>query len=80
MAGPAIELRVATLEAEITLLKQKLDAVTNPAIPWWREIYGTFSKDPLYKEAMRLGSGYRKSLRPKLTKPSTKRSARRKQG
>ena len=76
MVVSEIELRVASLEAEVTQLKQKLEAVTNPAIPWWREIYGAFAKDPLYKEAMRLGSEYRESLRPKPAKQSTRRSSK----
>jgi hypothetical protein len=53
MAVPEIELRVAALEAEVAQLKQRLDAVTKSAKPWWREIYGTFANDPLYEEARR---------------------------
>ena len=78
MAVREIELRVTTLEAEVTQLKRKLKAVTNPAIPWWREIYGTFGKDPLYEEAMRIGTGYRKSLRPKRAKRAKQSAARKK--
>lgn len=78
MVVSEIEVRVASLEAEVTQLKQKLAAVTNPGIPWWREIYGAFAKDPLYKEAMRLGSEYRESLRPKPAKRSSKQPAKRK--
>jgi len=55
MAVPKIEPRVAALESEVTQLKQRLDAVTKPARPWWQEIYGTFDNDPIYEEAMRLG-------------------------
>ena len=68
MAVPQIEQRVAALEAEVTLLKQKLKAVTKPTTPWWQQIYGTFADDPLYEEAMRLGREYRESLRPKPKK------------
>ncbi len=68
MAVQEIELRVAALEAEVAQLKQKLECVTNPASPWWREIYGTFADDPLHEEAMRLGREYRESLRPKTGK------------
>jgi hypothetical protein len=84
MAVPEIELRVAALEAEVAQLKQRLDAVTKPAKPWWREIYGTFANDPLYEAAMRLGREYRESLRPtpakRSAKRSTTRSAKRRKG
>jgi hypothetical protein len=76
MAVPEIERRVTALEAEVTRLKQKLEAVTKQAGPWWQEIYGTFADDPLYEEAMRLGREYRESLRPKPAKSPTKRSTK----
>ena len=82
MAVPEIELRVAALEAEVTQLKRKIEAVTQSAKPWWQEIYGTFANDPLYEEAMRLGREYRESLRSqpanRSTSRSTKQSAKRK--
>lgn len=78
MAVAQIEQRVAALEAEVTLLKQKLEAVTKPATPWWQEIYGTFADDPLYEEAMRSGREYRESLRPKASKRATKQTPKRK--
>ena len=78
MAVAQIEQRVAALEAEVTRLKQKLEAVTKPANPWWQEIYGTFADDPLYQEAMNAGRAYRESLRPKPPKRPTKQSSRRK--
>lgn len=72
MAVPKIEPRVAALESEVTQLKERLDAVTKPARPWWQEIYGTFDNDPIYEEAMRLGREYRESLRPKRAKRPTR--------
>lgn len=78
MAVPQIEQRVAALEAEVTLLKEKLEAVTKPATPWWQEIYGTFADDPLYEEAMRSGREYRESLRPKAPKRPTKQTPKQK--
>lgn len=72
MAVSEIELRVTALEAEVSQLKQKVEAVTKQASPWWQDIYGTFANDPLYEEAMRLGREYRESLRPKATKRSAK--------
>ena len=65
MAARELELRVAKLETEMIQVKQKIEAVAEPAKPWWQEIYGTFANDPLYEEAMRLGRAYRESSRPK---------------
>jgi hypothetical protein len=78
MAVPQIEQRVAALEAEVNLLKRKLEAVTNTPTPWWQEIYGTFAGDPLHEEAMRSGREYRESLRPNAPKRTTKQSSKRK--
>ena len=79
MAAQEIELRVAAVEAELTELKQKLEAVTKNPGPWWQQIYGTFAHDSLYKEAMRLGREYRESLRPQPAKRTTRQpTARRK--
>jgi len=78
MAVAQIEQRIAALEAEVTRLKQTIEAVTKPAIPWWQEIYGTFADDPLHEKAMRSGREYRESLRPKTPKQSTKQSSKRK--
>ena len=76
MAARELEGRVAALEAEVARLRQRLDATTKPAKPWWEEIYGTFADDPIYEEAMRLGREYRESLRPKPAKRSTQRRKR----
>jgi tRNA(fMet)-specific endonuclease VapC len=59
-----LEQRVAALEAEVTKLKRKIDAIETTK-PWWEHIAGTFQNDPLYEQAMRLGRQYRQSLRPK---------------
>lgn len=74
MAVPGLEQRVAALEAEVTRLKQKLEAVTKPATPWWQDIYRTFADDPLYEKAMQAGREYRESLRPKAPKRPTEQS------
>ncbi|MGH9840549.1 MAG: hypothetical protein ACREEM_17365 [Blastocatellia bacterium] len=76
MAARELELRVAALEAEMDLVKQKLEAEASAAKPWWQEIYGTFAGDPLYEEAMRLGREYRESLRPRPAKRSAKQRKR----
>jgi hypothetical protein len=77
IAVSEIEQRVAALEAEVTRLKEKLEAVTTPANPWWQDIYGTFAGDPLHEEAMQAGRDYRESLRPKARKQRTKQSNKR---
>ncbi|MDX2271193.1 MAG: hypothetical protein NW237_04495 [Cyanobacteriota bacterium] len=66
-----LEERVAHLEAEVAQLKNKVENDL-PSRPWWEKIAGTFSANPAYDEAMRLGSEYRNSLRPSSTEPSEK--------
>ena len=57
-----LEKRVEALEKELARLKKaKSD---EDAKPWWERIAGTFRDKEEYREAMRLGSEYRESLRP----------------
>ncbi|MDZ7963837.1 MAG: hypothetical protein RM368_02510 [Nostoc sp. DedSLP03] len=58
-----LEERVANLEAEVALLKNKVES-NSSSIPWWEQIAGTFADNSAYDEAMRLGREYRDSLRP----------------
>lgn len=67
MATAQIELRLATLEAEVSRLKQKVEA---PQPHWVDKVYGAFADDPDFLEAMRLGREYRESLRPQETEPN----------
>ena len=69
MASSKLEQRVTALEAEVTKLKDRLEA-KDQTPPWWEQIAGTFENDLIYDHAMRLGQHYRQSLRPK---PSTQR-------
>jgi hypothetical protein len=64
-----LEERVAHLEAEVTRLKNKVENDLSSS-PWWEKIAGTFSDNPAYDEAMRLGSEYRNSLRLSSPEPS----------
>ena len=48
-----LEQRVAALEAEVTKLKSKIDAMETTK-PWWEQIAGTFQSDPMYEQALRL--------------------------
>jgi outer membrane protein assembly factor BamD (BamD/ComL family) len=64
-----LEERVAHLEAEVAMLKNKVENDL-AAKPWWEEIAGTFSDNSAYDEAMQLGREYRNSLRLSSTEPS----------
>ncbi|MEA5480154.1 hypothetical protein VB774_21195 [Pseudanabaena galeata UHCC 0370] len=67
-----LEERVAILEAEITLIKNKVESPTAPVKPWWEKITGTFANSPDYDKAMQLGKKYRESLRKASTKSRKK--------
>ena len=62
MKNGEIENRVAVLEAEVALLKGKIEK-NGDNKPWYEKIAGTFADDPIYEEAMRLGREYRESQR-----------------
>lgn len=64
-----LEERVAYLEAEVALLKNKVENDLSSK-PWWEKIAGTFSDNSAYDEAMKLGREYRNSLRLSSTEPS----------
>ena len=57
-----LEKRVEALEKELALLKHSKSV--GDAKPWWERIAGTFQDNEEYRDAMRLGSKYRESLRP----------------
>jgi hypothetical protein len=63
MTNKELENRIAVLEAEVALLKNKVEKKEEAKKPWWEEIAGTFADDPAYEEAMRLGREYRLSQR-----------------
>ncbi len=62
MTNGEIENRLAVLEAEVALLKGKVEKNSDNK-PWYEKIAGTFADDPIYDEAMRLGREYRESQR-----------------
>jgi hypothetical protein len=72
MMTQSFEKRLAALEAEVELLKARIQEKEQPKKPWWQEIAGTFEGDPHFKEAMELGRKYRESLRPKARKKRRK--------
>jgi hypothetical protein len=61
MSPTELEKRVAMLEEELTKLKNRVETV-DPGKPWWERITGTFEKDPVYEQAMKLGRQYRQAL------------------
>lgn len=76
MATANIEDRVAMLESEVARLRGRMESAERFGKPWWQQIAGTFTNDPIYEEAMRLGREYRASLRPKQPKRRTRRNGR----
>lgn len=63
MTNAELEKRIEILEAEVALLKIKIEGKDKAKTPWWKEIAGTFADDPIYDEAMRLGREYREAQR-----------------
>ena len=64
MKNAELENRITVLEAEVALLKNKIEKKDNKIeIPWWEQRIGVFADDPIYDEAMRLGREYRLAQR-----------------
>jgi len=66
MSTTEMEIKIKALDAEIGLLKtkvNKLETKNSSDQPWWDEIAGTFADDNAYDEAMRLGREYRLAQR-----------------
>lgn len=62
MTNTELENRIAALEAEVALLKSKIEKKGNKTeVPWWEQHLGIFADDPAHEEAMRLGREYRES-------------------
>ena len=60
MTNSEIEKRLAVLEAEVALLKSKVEKNGNVEKPWYKQI-PKFGGNPAYEEAARLGREYRES-------------------
>ena len=61
MTLETLESRLAVVEAELTQLKQQLQAGKPETEPRWRQIIGVFKDDPLFDEAERLGREWREA-------------------
>jgi len=55
--------RVAALEHEVARLRNALESGRGGKKPWWEQITGSFARDRMYQEAMRLGQQQRRALR-----------------
>lgn len=57
-----LKARVATLEEELSKMKQLLLAnLLQRKQPWWVDIVGSFKDDPTFEEATQLGQDWRQS-------------------
>lgn len=56
-----LEARVASLENELTQMKQMLSGFVQKDSPWWLKVAGSFENDPTFDEAVHLGQEWRKS-------------------
>ncbi len=56
-----LEARVATLETELTQVKQILSGVVQKEEPWWLKVAGSCENDPTFDNAVRYGQEWRKS-------------------
>ena len=56
-----LEARVATLEAELSKLKQLLSGSLRRETPWWVGLAGSFEDDPTFDEAVQCGKDWRQS-------------------
>lgn len=62
MTNTELENRIAVLEAEVALLKSRVEKKDDKTeVPWWKQHLGIFADDPAHEEAMRLGREYRES-------------------
>lgn len=77
MAARELDGRVTALEAEVAQLKHQLERTGQTKKHWVDRVYGAFSNDPDFVEAMRLGRKYRESLQPKLVPRQAKHTVKR---
>jgi hypothetical protein len=68
-----LETRVAALERQVARLQQRQKSNGTDGRGWLDDLYGKFSNDPVFVQAMNLGRKYRRSLRPRIAKGKPKR-------
>jgi hypothetical protein len=80
MSLTQIETRLAALEAKVSQLQTSRNSVAAPATnkEWLEEIWGSFSGDPAFEEAMRYGREWREAQRPGVKRIEHSKSRRRK--
>ena len=60
--------RVAALEGEVARLRSVLESGRSKEEPWWERITGSFARDRMYQEAMKLGQQQRHAQRSPASK------------
>lgn len=78
MAAATLEQRLSLLEQEVARLRARVEGRGTSTQEAWEKMWGAFSGDPAFQEAMRLGRAYRESLRPKPPRTKTGVKQRRK--
>lgn len=61
--SPSTEDRLATLEAEVAQIKERLQRVAEPP-NWLDRVVGSMSRYPDFREVLRLGREFREADRP----------------
>jgi hypothetical protein len=80
MSLAQIETRLAALEAKVSQIQISRNSGAAPVKnkAWLEEIWGSFSGDPAFEEAMRYGREWRETQRPGAKRPARAKSGRRK--
>jgi hypothetical protein len=68
-----LEQRVAALERQIARMQRSQELNAPSGRVWLDDLYGKFTGDPIFQQAMKLGRKYRQSLRPRTPRPKPKR-------
>ena len=70
-----IEMRLATLEAEVEQIKGQVETNSRTKKDWLNKTYGAFADFPDYDKVIELGRKYRESLRPAPGKKAVRRKS-----
>jgi hypothetical protein len=75
MTTAQVESRLTALEQEVARLKSQIAETPSRRNNWVEAIAGTFSNDPIFDEAMRLGRKWRVAQRPQSVRGGSSRSS-----